>query len=186
MGRRHPRRGEPRERGVSFPELMVVIALLALAAFVAVPIAANRVHEVRVRSAAERFATTLRAARMVAVTSGKPTAVIIKAGGEPTPAAPQPIENSYSFENRGARDFCEWWPLGEEPKCTKVELPPGVWIEPSSASALVFQPNGALDASTPALAVFRARFAGNLETWTIEIPHSGIPTITHGSHPTAE
>jgi prepilin-type N-terminal cleavage/methylation domain-containing protein len=183
-------RGGARERGVSFPELMVVIALLGLAVAVTVPIVAGRIHELRLRSAADRFVMALRAQRMMAVTSGKPTAVIVHGEGPPSGAVPDP-HNSYAFADRQGRLACDssdWdppmsapWPWGAAPQCTRVELPPGVWIEPESTPVIGFLPNGALASATPATTVLRARLAGQLETWTVTTARGGIPVVAHES-----
>jgi prepilin-type N-terminal cleavage/methylation domain-containing protein len=177
-----------RERGVSFPELMVVIALLALAVVVTVPIVASRIHELRLRSTADRFVMALRAQRMMAVTTGKPTAVIVQAEGPPSGGQPDP-HNSYAFADRQGRLACdssEWdppmaaaWPWGAAPQCTRVELPPGVWIEPGSTPVIGFLPNGALASATPATTVLRARLTGEVETWTVTTPRGGIPMVDH-------
>ena len=70
MGRRlsyFARRRATMSRGVSLPELIVVIAILALAVIVTVPMIADRVHQAKLRSAASQYAVSLRAARMIAV-----------------------------------------------------------------------------------------------------------------------
>lgn len=75
------------------PELLVVVALLALAALVTIPLAARLVHELRLRSTADQFLVTVRAARMVAVTTGRQTSLTV---------SPHP-EDSYLYLDAGGR-----------------------------------------------------------------------------------
>ena len=83
MGR-HARGSGLEPRGVSLPELLVVIAILALAALVTIPLTARRVHELRLRSTADQFLVTVRAVRMVAVTTGRPTTLTVSSFPEAT------------------------------------------------------------------------------------------------------
>lgn len=143
-------------RGVSLPELLVVVALLALAALVTIPLTARRVHELRLRSAADQFLVTVRAARMVAATTGRQTVLTV---------SPHP-EDRYEYTDAGGR-------------LRTVELPQGVRIDEASSLALAFRANGSLQPPIPATVVFKARLPkGIVERWTVTTPMSGIPSMT--------
>lgn len=153
--------GRAARAGVSLPELLIVIALLGLAAMIAIPLTARRVHELRVRSAAQQFVTSLRAARMAAVATGRSFTVTLSPHGLPQGVIP---EDSYTYD-------------GLRPRY--VALPPGVRIDPSSTTSIVFRPNGSLEAPTAATAIFKAKLWDGVERWTVEVPLIGIPRMTH-------
>jgi len=145
-----------RPRGVSLPELLVVIALLALAALVTIPLTARRVHELRLRSTADQFLVTVRAARMVAATTGRRTVLTV---------SPHP-DDRYEYVDAGGRT-------------RRVDLPQGVRIDEGSALALVFRANGSLEPPVPATVVLKARLPkGIVERWIVTTPMSGIPSMT--------
>ena len=152
---RHDRESGCRPRGISLPELLVVVALLALALLITVPLTARRVNELRLRSTADQFLVTVRAARMVAVTTGRQTVLSI----EPHPS------DRYEYTDAGG-------------KTREIELPPGVRIDEASALALVFRPNGSLEPPVPATVVLKGRLPkGIVERWTVTTPMSGIPSM---------
>jgi prepilin-type N-terminal cleavage/methylation domain-containing protein len=154
MGRQD-RGGACGPRGVSLPELLVVIALLALAALVTIPLTARRVHELRLRSNADQFLVTVRAARMVATTTGRRTVLTV---------SPHP-DDRYEYVDAAGR--------------TRVmELPQGVRIDEGSALTLAFRANGSLEPPVPAIVVLKARLPkGLVERWTVTTPMSGIPSM---------
>jgi len=142
-------------RGISMPELLVVVAILALAALVTIPLTARRVHELRLRSTADQFMVTVRAVRMVAVTTGRQTVLTV---------SPHP-EDSYEYVDAGGRKHA-------------IDLPQGVRLDEGSALALVFRANGSLQPPVPAVVVLKARLPkGIVERWTVTTPMSGIPSI---------
>ena len=147
--------GGRESRGVSLPELLVVIAILALAALVSIPLAARRVHELRLHATADQFLVTVRAVRMVAVTTGRQTALNI---------SPHPGDR-YDYIDAGG-------------KSRAVEMPAGVRIDEASAPALIFRANGSLQPPAPATVVLKARLPkGVVERWTVTTPMSGIPSM---------
>jgi hypothetical protein len=138
---------------VSLPELVVVIALLALGVIVTVPLIADRVHDVKLRSAVSQFTVSLRAARMTAVARGTPVTVDVSA-----------TAGTYGYVDASgtARTFA---------------LPPGARFDPASTPAITFQPAGSLDAT--ATAILEALFSnGTVRRWTVDVPLSGFPTVT--------
>jgi Tfp pilus assembly protein FimT len=138
------------------PELVVVIALLALAAMVTIPLAARKVNELRLRSAVDHFVVSLRAARMAAASSGRSVTVTVTA--HPT--------NTYSYSGVDGREH-------------SVALPSGLRIDAASTPGIVFRANGSLDAESPATTVLKAKLPHDvIERWTVETPLTGVPTVS--------
>lgn len=143
-------------RGVSLPEVLVVVAVLALVVLVALPLAASRLREAKLRNAAQQFTTSLRAARMIAVTVGRDAVVTVSL---------DPV-NAYDY-------------IDAEGRARRVDLPPGVRIATSPAS-IRFRPNGSVQADSAPITVFEATFAsGGIERWTVETSLSGLPAVSH-------
>ncbi len=151
MNRDAPLRSLPcRQDGFTLPELLVVLALLGLALAVTVPLTAEAVRAAKVRTAADQFASDLRAARMVAVTKRQPVQVTVAA--DPT--------NRYTFPDVSGT-------------VRTVILPSGVRIV-SSTSPITFQQNGSVTA--PATTVFEASLDGTtVERWTVTTTLVGVP-----------
>jgi len=144
-----------RERGVSLPELLVVIAILALGVMVSVPLIADRMHDIKLSSAVSQYTVSLRAARMVAVATRAPVTVSVDVD-------PQ---NTYRYVDSKGR-------------LHTFELPDGAWFDTTSTAAISFGVNGSLD--LPATTILRTRLSGGrVATWTVELPLSGIPSVTH-------
>jgi prepilin-type N-terminal cleavage/methylation domain-containing protein len=143
-------------RGVSLPELLVVISILALGVMISIPLIADRVQRGKVRSAASQYAVALRAARMIAVANQRPVSVNV----QPDPA------NAYSYTDRGG-------------KLRETELPSGVWIDAGDSSpAVVFARDGSL--AEAAKTVIASKLSGGrTEVWTVDIPVTGIPQVRH-------
>lgn len=150
MGREGNAARRRRQLGVSLPELLVVIALLALTALVTIPITTRRVSELRLRAAADEFVVVLRAQRMLAVTRGRQTRVEVS--GYP--------ENRYEYTSGDGR-------------LITVEIPGWIRIDPASTPLITFRPNGSL-ATAAATVRFEGRYE-NLESWTIRVPANGVP-----------
>ena len=64
-------------RGITLPELLVVLAIVALAVTVAVPFISGAIHSARVRTSVDQLAVSLMAARMLAVTRQAPVSVTV-------------------------------------------------------------------------------------------------------------
>ncbi len=146
-------------RGFSLPELLVVLAIVGLSVAVAVPLVSHELHMVRMRTAADQFASDLRAARMIAVSTrgrvgdrGEPVSVQVFV--EP--------ENFYTYPDaRG------------QPR--RVEMPQGVHIV-SSPSSIVFGMNGSIAAE--AVTIFEAGTSDGTDRWTVTTSRLGIPRTT--------
>ncbi len=137
-------------RGVSLPELLVVVAILGLGLIVSIPIISHRVFAAELQATAGEFAVSLRAARMVAVTKLITVTVTIEPDG------------TYSYVDAGG-----------VPR--RFPPPPGIVIT-STPATIVFMPNGSVQAA--ALTVFTpmATDAG-LGQWQVDTPLSGIPRL---------
>jgi Tfp pilus assembly protein FimT len=143
---------------MSLPELLVVISILGLGVMVSIPLIADRVQNAKIRAAASQLAVSLRAARMVAVSRQIPVVVTLA-------AAP---DNTYQFADADGQ-------------LRVTRLPDGAWIDGAlSSPSIAFAPDGSL--SVPATAVIKSTLSsGGVETWTIEVPVTGIPVMSRES-----
>jgi prepilin-type N-terminal cleavage/methylation domain-containing protein len=140
-------------RGITLPELLVVVAIIALAVTVAVPLISDAVRAARVRTATDEFALSLMAARMLAVTRQAPVDVTV---------AVDP-GNYFEYRDRSG-------------ELQRYEMPVGVRIV-SSTSPITFEPNGMVDGG--ASTTIEARRGGSsVEVWEIETSILGVSTVT--------
>ena len=140
------------ERGVTLPEVLVVIAIIAMAVGVAVPVISDAVRAARLRSAAQQLATSLRAARMVSVTRQAPVDFVVR---------PHP-ENSYEYPDR----------VGQ---LRTQRMPEGVRIV-SATSPVVVRPNGSTNGV--ASVVLEVTLAGEeVRSWEVRTNRLGVPTF---------
>jgi len=153
------RSGFERDRGqigVSLAELLVVFALLALASLVLIPLGMQQVNRIRMRATANQFLVSMRAARMVAITTGRDVSFDV---------AVHPV-NSYGYRDTDGR-------------ARTINLPPGVRIDPGSTAAVVFRSNGSLAPPGMATTVLKTRLPEDLiQKWTILTPLSGISSMS--------
>lgn len=149
------------ERGVTLPEMLVVVTIVALAVAVAIPIIGGAMRSASARAAANNFSVSLRAARMIAVTTHEPVSFTVQS--EPHP-----------------RCFCTptfYEYAGVDGRPRRVDMPRGVTIA-SSTSPIGFRPNGSATAASTT--VIRAEVApDNIELWTIQTSLIGVPTVRH-------
>lgn len=143
--------------GFTLPELLVVLAIIGLAVLVSVPLASQKLREIRARSAAGEFATGLRAARMAAVALGRDVEVQIE----------QAPLNRWRYEDVGGR-------------VREVQPPQGVSIT-ASPPQIVFGPAGQVRPEEETLETW---FEVELQTdvidrWIVALPLGGIPRIGH-------
>lgn len=145
-------------RGITLPELLVVLAIIALAVTVAVPIISGAIQSARTRTAIDQFAVSLMAVRMLAVT--QQAEVSLSVAADP--------ENYYEYPDRHG-------------STQRFEMPDGVRIV-SSTDPIAFQPNGMVDGG--ARTVFEARRSGTpTETWEIETSILGVAKVTRREGP---
>jgi type II secretory pathway pseudopilin PulG len=141
--------------GISLAELVVVTALLALAALIVIPLTMRQINQIRIRTAADEYLVSVRAARMVAITTGQDVSFDVSV---------HPI-NSYEY-------------LDTEGRRRTGALPIGVRIDPASTPSFVFRSNGSLAPPGSATTVLKARLPDDLIVkWTVQTPLSGIPSM---------
>lgn len=114
-------------RGYSFPELLIVIALMGLFIVFAGPAMAEAYKSYKVRAVADGLATDLRAQRYNAVSNRTPRTLTIKNQADAT--AP----NQYSYANYKG-----------DPITVRMD---GVNIETTSAASITFNINGSTGAA---------------------------------------
>jgi len=149
-----------RQRGVTLPELLVGLAIVALAVAMAVPIIAGALRSANARVAANYLSVNLRAARMIAVSANRTVQFSIQAEPHPRCSCTPTFYEYRDIKNRLRR----------------FEMPRGVTIASATSSPIVFQPNGGSDA--PSTTILRAEVGpGNVELWTIETSLIGVPTV---------
>jgi len=152
--------GNPRQRGVTLPEVVVVVAIVAMAVLVAVPTTTDAIRGARLRSATRSLEATFRAARIVAVTQRRDMIVEVRSGPAP-PATPGATENQYSFTD-----------LRDLPRLER--MPAGIRIV-SSTNPIVFRRNGTLD--TEAVTVLEVQTRQGLKTWEIRTSRMGVTRV---------
>jgi len=141
-----------RQRGVTLAEMLVIVALIGIIVAIAVPLVSEQVRQAKIRGAADQFASTLKATRMLAVSKRATRDVTVLVD----PA------NTYSYvDNREqTRTFA---------------MPSGVRIV-SSTTPITFQINGSLAAA--ATTVIEADLdAGATERWTVTTGVAGVPAV---------
>lgn len=149
-----------RQRGVTLPELLVVVTIIGLAVLVAVPTITETVRLSRLRSATRSLEATFRAARIVAVTQQQAMSVEVRTGPAP-PTLPGPTENQYTYTDlRGV--------------VRVARMPAGIRIV-SSTSPIVFKPNGTLDAA--AVTVLEVETRQGLQTWEVRTGIIGVTRV---------
>jgi len=145
-------------RGVTLPEMLVVLSIVALAVAVAVPLVVDAVRAARIRVAAEQLTVTLRAARMIAVTARRPIDVVV--GSDP--------DNSYEYTDASGR-------------LRHSVLPQGVRIV-SPPATITFATNGSAGAHT-SLRLEVTMQRGATEIWDIETNLLGVCTVSRSRRP---
>ena len=140
-----------RRRGVTLPEMLVVLAIVGLAVLVTVPFAASKLRELAAERAAGEIQTTLRAARSVAVTRSSPVEVTILVDPD----------NLLSYTDAAGRQRV-------------VRMPAGVRIV-SADSPILFRPDGSVPAA--ASAVVEAEIRGSIRRWTVSVGLVGLPRV---------
>src|SRR5258705_11847839 len=112
--RKSPTWTKSREIGFSLPELLAVMAMIAIALAIGIPIVNEQVRIAEVRAAADDLALHLRAARMISVTKHKP--ITFKINVDP--------DNEFEYVRIPARTV-------ETDTLKRVFMPDGVRITPS-------------------------------------------------------
>lgn len=146
-----------REGGVTLPELLVVVSIIALAVTVAIPVISEAVRSARIQTATDQFAVSLMAARMLAVTRQTPVDVTV---------AVHPA-NYYEYPDRHGR-------------LKRFELPKGVRISASS-NPITFRADGSVEGG--ASTTFEAVVGGAGKRYEVDVSILGISKVTRLAEP---
>ena len=138
--------------------MLVVISIIGLAVAVAVPLIADAVRAVRIRTATDEFMVSLMAARMLAVTRQTPVDVTVMLD----PA------NYYEYPDRRG-------------DLRRYEMPEGVRIV-SATNPIIFHPNGMVEGGAR-VRIEATRGGGDTEIWEVETSILGVSTIDRRSGP---
>jgi len=152
------RRCASRVRGVTLPELLVVISILGLAVVAVVPLVASHVKRAQVRTSADQFTMSLRAARMIAVAKNAPVEVLIHDVDESD-------GNFYEYTDSAGR-------------LRRYHVPDGARIHPASASSIIFQSNGSISPG-PRTVYIETEIESGTERWSIHTNRVGVTTVSH-------
>lgn len=150
--------------GFTFPEILVVVSIIALATAVAIPLVAETVRSARIRGAAQQLAVSLRAARMIAVSANRQIDFnVILDDTEEGPYYEYP-------DNRGS--------------IQRVRFPEGIQIDTGASSLDVrFLPNGSVVGGPHQVVLEAGQFQGGLlergERWTIITNSVGVTVVDH-------
>ena len=152
--RKPKERASDRARGFSLPELLAVLAMLAIAVAIGIPIVNEQLRIAEVRAAADDLVLHLRAARMISVTKRK--SIAFEVNVEPA--------NTFNYEGL------------TEPK--KVfAMRGGVRIAPASDRLITFKKNGSVEVA--ASIVIEGDVSGACERWTATVNTVGLTTLSH-------
>lgn len=152
------REGASATRGVTLPELLVVVSILGLAVVAMVPLVASTVKRAQVRSSADQFTMSLRAARMIAVARHAPVEVRVIDVDESD-------GNAYEYTDSGGQ-------------LRRYHVPNGARIHRASASSIVFQSNGSIDPG-PRTVYIETDLEDGIERWSVHTSRIGVTTVSH-------
>ena len=151
--------------GVTLPELLVVLAIIAMIVTISIPLIAGAVRSSSARAAANAFAVNLKAARMLAVSINIPVAITVQE--EPHPDC-YCSDTYYEYPDRRG-------------VIRRTEMPPGVTIG-SSTPTITFMPNGSVPGGSNT--TIRTQVSpGIVETWTIETTATGFSVVNLARSP---
>jgi len=151
-----PARQASGPKGLSLPELLLVVSIIGLGVAASIPIISETVRSARTRAVADEFAVALRAVRMIAVTTRADAALEIVG------------DNAYRYEDVYGR-------------VRNYTLPEGVRIDSTTAPAIIFRPNGSVFNGAQQV-VLHSAWGGDLrETWTFDINTIGVPRVTRAT-----
>jgi type IV fimbrial biogenesis protein FimT len=162
MGGTTHERGNSR-RGITLPELLVVVSVIGMAIAVAVPLVSGAIVSAQLRTGTDQFRVSLQAARMIAVSQQAPADVRIFAHPD----------NRYEYEDvRG--------------KTRVSRIPPGVCIQTATASTITFGANGAIaDAATTIFTTTHVvgvtqvcDLSGGVDSFSVETSLLGQSSVT--------
>lgn len=147
-------RASGRGNGFSLPELLAVLALIAIALAIGIPIINEQVRIAEIRAAADDLALHLRAARMSSVTQHK----TIKFEVFVDPA------NEFKYEGNNGQQ-------------REIKTPPRVRIAPASDALINFRKNGSVEVASSI--ILESDVSGAKERWTANVSTMGMATLVH-------
>ncbi len=142
------------QKGFSLPELLAVLAMVAIAIAVGVPIVNEQVRIAEVRAAADDLALHLRAARMISVTNHKTIDFAVY------------VDPTSTFEYEGMNG-----------RMKLVAMPGRVRIAPASDRLIRFKGNGSVDVASSI--ILESDVSGARERWTASVNSVGLATLVH-------
>ena len=146
--------GSSKHDGFSLSELLAVMALIAIAIGIGIPIVNEQVRIAEVRAAADDLALHLRAARMISVTKHK--TITFTANVDPT--------NTFSYE-------------GNDGRFRTIAMPDRIRIATASDHSVNFKKNGSVDVACSI--IIESDVSGARERWTASVSTMGMTTLVH-------
>jgi prepilin-type N-terminal cleavage/methylation domain-containing protein len=140
--------------GFSLPELLAVLAMIAIAVAIGIPLVNEQVRIAEIRAAADDLALHLRAARMISVT--KHTTMPFTIYVDP--------KNQFMYKGMNGKD--KW-----------VEMPARVRIDPASDRVINFKGNGSVEVASTV--ILESTVSGARERWTATVNAVGLTTLAH-------
>lgn len=147
------------QRGVTLPELLVVLSIAALIITVSIPFVSATVQRARAQAAVRNFAVTVKAVRMAAVTSN--TVLDLR------------VQSADLDSWDGTTTWYEF--PKDSGGVQRVEMPRGVWID-ASTDPIRFRPDGAVTESAETRIQVDVG-PGRLQTWTIRTSIAGSVAV---------
>jgi prepilin-type N-terminal cleavage/methylation domain-containing protein len=139
--------------GFSLPELLAVLAMIAIAVAIGIPLVNEQVRIAEIRAAADDLALHLRAARMISVTKHKKIEFTINV--DPT--------NTFEYEGMSGKKL--------------VVMPTRVRIDPASDHLINFKGNGSIEVASTV--ILESTVSGARERWTATVNTVGLTTLSH-------
>ncbi len=140
------------------PELLAVLAMIAIAIAIGVPLVNEQVRIAEVRAAADDLALHLRAARMISVAQHRTVKFMVSV---------DPV-NKFKYEFKYERLTLMW---------KEVSLPGRVRIAAASDRLINFKQNGSVDVA--ASIILESEVSGARERWTASVNAVGLTTLSH-------
>jgi prepilin-type N-terminal cleavage/methylation domain-containing protein len=147
-----------KKNGFSLVEMLIVIAFIAIAVGVGIPLINEQVRIAEARSAADEISVHLRAARMMAVT--RRTDVRVTVSVDPT--------NTISY--------VQWpTPTGVVPRV--MTMPNRVKLVSGSTALITFKSDGSTGAASTVTT--ESTVSTKLERWTLSVNVMGMVSVAH-------
>ena len=157
-------RQRQRQAGFSMAEMLIVIAFIAIAVAIGIPLVNEQVRIAEVRSSADDLALHLRAARMLAVAKHK--TIVFTVNVDPA--------NTFSYTTTDNSAIF----TGGDPKVRgPFKMPTRVKIAAGSTGTINFLQNGSVSAASSV--ILESQVSTSLERWTATVNTVGLTTLAH-------